>query len=59
MKFGVQEADIRRIRGPVAFQVYGDDPGQIVEAALRIQDLGPDTIDLNMGCPAKSIPIDV
>jgi len=40
---------------PVAFQVYGDDPDQIVEAALRIRSLGPDTIDLNMGCPAKSV----
>ncbi len=40
---------------PVAFQIYGDDPDEIVEAALRIQDLGPDTIDLNMGCPAKSV----
>jgi tRNA-dihydrouridine synthase B len=40
---------------PVAFQVYGDDPDEIVEAALRIRDLGPDSIDLNMGCPAKSV----
>lgn len=53
------EADER----PVAFQIYGDDPDQIVEAALRIrypssgsgQRLEPDTIDLNMGCPAKSV----
>jgi len=57
---------------PVVFQIYGDDPDQIVEAALRIRDpstsspvpaalaragrrLGPDAIDLNMGCPAKSV----
>jgi len=40
---------------PVAFQIYGDDPDEIVEAAIRIRDLGPDTIDLNMGCPAKSV----
>ncbi|MBN1454603.1 MAG: tRNA-dihydrouridine synthase [Anaerolineales bacterium] len=39
----------------VAFQIYGDEPDEIVEAALRIRDLGPDTIDLNMGCPAKSV----
>jgi tRNA-dihydrouridine synthase B len=25
---------------PVVFQIYGDDPDQIVEAALRIRDLG-------------------
>jgi nifR3 family TIM-barrel protein len=40
---------------PVAFQIYGDDPDKIVEAALRIRRLEPDTIDLNMGCPAKSV----
>jgi tRNA-dihydrouridine synthase B len=40
---------------PVAFQIYGDDPDEIVEAALRIRRLEPDTIDLNMGCPAKSV----
>jgi nifR3 family TIM-barrel protein len=40
---------------PVAFQIYGNEPDQIVEAALRIRDLGPDTIDLNMGCPEKKI----
>jgi tRNA-dihydrouridine synthase B len=40
---------------PVVFQIYGDDPDKIVEAALRIQGLGPDVIDLNMGCPAKSV----
>lgn len=40
---------------PVVFQIYGDDPNKIVEAALRIRDLGPDVIDLNMGCPSRSI----
>jgi tRNA-dihydrouridine synthase B len=40
---------------PVAFQIYGDDPDGIVEATLRIRELGPDVIDLNMGCPAKSV----
>ncbi len=40
---------------PVVFQLYGDNPDKIVEAALRIRDLGPDVIDLNMGCPSKSI----
>jgi nifR3 family TIM-barrel protein len=40
---------------PVVFQLYGDDPDIIVEAALRVRDLGPDVIDLNMGCPSKSI----
>jgi tRNA-dihydrouridine synthase B len=40
---------------PVTFQLYADDPNTILEAALRVQDWGPDIIDINMGCPAKSI----
>ena len=40
---------------PVAFQLYGDDPDEIVEAALRVREKGPDVIDVNMGCPAKSV----
>ncbi len=40
---------------PVTFQIYGDDPGKILDAALRIQERGPDVIDVNMGCPAKTI----
>jgi len=40
---------------PVAFQLYGDNPDTILEAALRVQEWDPDIIDINMGCPAKSI----
>jgi nifR3 family TIM-barrel protein len=40
---------------PITFQIYGDDPDLILKAALQIQPLKPDIIDINMGCPAKSI----
>ena len=40
---------------PITFQIYGDDPDLILKAALRVQTLNPDIIDINMGCPAKSI----
>ncbi|MBK8619774.1 MAG: tRNA-dihydrouridine synthase family protein [Anaerolineales bacterium] len=40
---------------PVTFQLYGDNVDKIVEAALRVQDWGPTIIDINMGCPAKSV----
>ncbi len=40
---------------PVVFQIYGDDPDRILEAARIVQELGPDIIDINMGCPAKSV----
>jgi nifR3 family TIM-barrel protein len=40
---------------PVVFQIYGDDPDEMLAAALIAQDLGPDILDINMGCPAKSV----
>ena len=46
---------VEEVERPVTFQLYGDDPDKILAAALKVQDLGPDIIDLNMGCPAKNI----
>lgn len=43
------------VERPITFQIYGDDPDLILKAALKIQELNPDIIDINMGCPAKSI----
>ena len=40
---------------PVVFQIYGDEPDEILKAALRIQELHPDIIDINMGCPSKTV----
>jgi len=40
---------------PITFQIYGDDPNLMLKAALKIEPLNPDIIDINMGCPAKSI----
>ncbi|MBL8091537.1 MAG: tRNA-dihydrouridine synthase family protein [Anaerolineales bacterium] len=40
---------------PMTFQIYGEDPDLILKAALQIEKLNPDIIDLNMGCPAKTI----
>lgn len=43
------------VERPVTFQIYGDDPDTILTAALKVQELGPDIIDINMGCPAKTV----
>jgi len=43
------------VERPITFQIYGDDPDLILKAASQIQPLKPDIIDINMGCPAKSI----
>ena len=40
---------------PVFIQVYGSDPETILEAALVLQEKNPDAIDINMGCPNRSI----
>lgn len=43
------------VERPITFQIYGEDPDLILVAALKIEPLQPDIIDINMGCPAKSI----
>jgi tRNA-dihydrouridine synthase B len=40
---------------PVFFQLYGHNPETILQAALHLQDRGPDAIDINLGCPNRSI----
>ncbi|MFQ5577456.1 MAG: tRNA dihydrouridine synthase DusB [Anaerolineae bacterium] len=40
---------------PVTFQIFGADVALIVRAALKIQTLGPDIIDVNMGCSARTV----
>jgi len=40
---------------PMVFQIYGDDPDDLLKAALMVQDKHPDIIDVNMGCPAKTV----
>ena len=43
------------VERPITFQIYGDDPDLILKAALIVERLNPDIVDINMGCPAKSI----
>jgi nifR3 family TIM-barrel protein len=40
---------------PVVFQIFGHNETTLAEAARRIEQLGPDIIDLNMGCSVKKI----
>ena len=40
---------------PIFFQLYGHNPDAILQAALHLQDRGPDGIDINLGCPNRSI----
>ncbi len=40
---------------PMVFQIFGHDETILAEAARKIEQLGPDIIDLNMGCSVKKI----
>lgn len=40
---------------PLAMQLLGKDPDVLVRAAQKLQALGADIVDLNMGCPMPKI----
>jgi len=40
---------------PIAAQIFGSNPETLAEAARIIEDTGFDTVDLNLGCPAKRV----
>ncbi|MEE0947024.1 MAG: tRNA dihydrouridine synthase DusB [Acutalibacteraceae bacterium] len=40
---------------PFASQLFGSDPVSMGEAAKRAEELSPDFIDINMGCPAPKV----
>ena len=44
-----------RERGPVAIQLFGQDPEIMRSAAARVAETGADLIDLNMGCPVPKV----
>lgn len=40
---------------PVVFQLFGSHQPTLVEAALLLEELGPDGIDLNLGCSVPKV----
>ena len=40
---------------PIIFQLYGADPQILLSAALVARELGPDIIDVNMGCSCSRV----
>ncbi|MEF2642985.1 MAG: tRNA-dihydrouridine synthase, partial [Paramuribaculum sp.] len=40
---------------PTAIQIYGREPGPMVEAAKIAEAAGPDVLDINFGCPVKKV----
>src|ERR671916_522810 len=41
--------------GPVAIQLFGQDPDVMRSAAAHVASVGADLIDLNMGCPVPKV----
>ena len=40
---------------PVGIQIYGRDVDSMVEAARIVEEVHPDVIDINFGCPVKKV----
>jgi nifR3 family TIM-barrel protein len=40
---------------PIGAQLFGSNPDTLADAARIVQDTGFDTVDLNLGCPAKRV----
>lgn len=40
---------------PVAVQIFGGDPEKMAAATELVNELRPDAIDINMGCPARKV----
>jgi tRNA-dihydrouridine synthase B len=40
---------------PIAAQLFGSDPQVMSDAARLVEQLGFDSVDLNLGCPAKKV----
>jgi tRNA-dihydrouridine synthase B len=40
---------------PIGAQLFGSNPQTLAEAARIVEDTGFDTVDLNLGCPAKRV----
>lgn len=50
-----EKAELGLGRAATSVQLAGRAPEPMAEAARRIADLGAQTIDINMGCPAKKV----
>lgn len=48
---------INEAERPVAIQIYGRDPQAMVNAAKIVEQAGPDTLDINFGCPVKKVAV--
>ena len=55
IKATVNKLTISNEERPVGIQIYGRDVDSMVEAAKILEEVQPDVIDLNFGCPVKKV----
>ena len=55
VKSTVRKLHIDQRERPVAIQIYGREQDAMVEAAKIVEQVGPDLIDINFGCPVKKV----
>src|SRR5688572_13166713 len=51
----IQKLDIFEYERPIGIQLFGSDIGSMREAAQIADDVKPDLIDINYGCPVKAV----
>lgn len=47
--------DFKPGESPLVFQIFGNDAQKLLTVAQRIEALGPDIIDINMGCSTRKV----
>ena len=50
-----QRLDTQPGEHPMVFQIFGNNAQMLLDAARRIQEWGPDIIDVNMGCSTRKV----
>ena len=51
----IQKMDIFEYERPIGVQIFGSDEESMVRAAQIIEQVKPDLIDINYGCPVKNV----
>lgn len=51
----IQKMDIFEYERPIGVQIFGSDEESMVRAAQIIEQVNPDLIDINYGCPVKKV----
>ncbi len=50
-----QKVSFGALERPIVFQLFDNDPDRLLMAAMRLQDLAPDILDVNLGCSARRV----